>query len=322
MKETIGFIIPTYPGEKRVALLPNDIVDFANSIVVEQGFGQSMDISDEEYINKGAKVASRDQIFAQCDVIFSLKLLQKEDYHRLREGQTIIGWTHPYGSGRPFYEQECIPRGIKIIDLDNITPRLFYRDKYIDLTLIPRNFVQRNSVIAGFSSTYHAVMANGMIPTSETKVAILSTGNVAQGAFRAISMFNPNITMYYRKTMDEFYRHIADFDIIINGIQVDKKDHNIISKEQLKLIKKDALIIDAAAHQGRAIYGTKFTYLDQPIARTEGVKYYCLSNSPSLFYQTASREISKAFSRYIYRPSLKNIFAYLDKIKTEGKKYE
>lgn len=313
MKITIGFIKPNYPGEKRVAILPQDINNLENDIAIESGFGLEMGIADQDYLDKGAQVMSRADIFAKCDYIFSLKLLQPSDYQYLRKGQTIIGWTHPYGSGRPFYENECIPRDIKVVDLDNITPRLFYHRCAYDLDYIPRNFIYQNSVIAGFSSTYHALIANGEMPTHSTKVAILSSGNVAQGAFKAIAAFNPTIRMFYRKTMNEFYATISEYDVIINGIQVDQPGINIISKDQLAMLKKSCLIIDAAAHQGRAIYGTKFTYIDAPIAYTEGIAYYCLSNSPSLFYKTASIEISKAFSKYIYQPSVSHILACLDK---------
>lgn len=313
MKITIGFIKPNYPGEKRVAILPQDIKDLENDIAIEGGFGLEMGIPDQDYLDKGAQVMSRADIFAKCDYIFSLKLLQPSDYQYLRKGQTIIGWTHPYGSGRPFYENECIPRDIKVVDLDNITPRLFYHHHVYDLDYIPRNFIYQNSVIAGFSSTYHALMAYGKMPTHSTKIAILSSGNVSQGAFKAVSAFNPTIRMFYRKTMNEFYATISEYDVIINGIQVDQPGINIISKDQLAMLKKSCLIIDAAAHQGRAIYGTKFTYIDEPIAYTEGIAYYCLSNSPSLFYKTASIEISKAFSKYIYQPSVSHILACLDK---------
>ena len=35
----LGFIIPTYPGEKRVALLPEHIEGFENELIIENGFG-------------------------------------------------------------------------------------------------------------------------------------------------------------------------------------------------------------------------------------------------------------------------------------------
>ena len=46
----LGFIIPTYPGEKRVALLPNHITaDFENELIVEDGYGSNLAIKNEEY---------------------------------------------------------------------------------------------------------------------------------------------------------------------------------------------------------------------------------------------------------------------------------
>lgn len=55
----LGFIIPDYPYEKRVALLPEHISDFENKIFIESGFGRNLDISDDEYIDKGCKILSR-----------------------------------------------------------------------------------------------------------------------------------------------------------------------------------------------------------------------------------------------------------------------
>ena len=70
----IGFIIPTYPDEKRIALLPDDIDGFENEIIMEKGFGKNMNIDDSEYIAKGCKMSTRENIFATCDNIFCLKL--------------------------------------------------------------------------------------------------------------------------------------------------------------------------------------------------------------------------------------------------------
>lgn len=300
MKTKLGFIKPNYPGERRVALLPEHIVDFENDIYIEKGFGALLDIDDEEYIKRGCTILERKQIFEQCNNIFSLKLVQKSDYPFLRKGHMIIGWTHPYGSGRTFFKTECQEKNIIIVDLDNITPRVFYKDEVIDLKHIPKNFIRKNSHIAGFAATMHALESYGLRPTSSTKVAILSPGNVAQGAFEAISLFGAEARMFYRKTMDEFYDAIHEFDIIINGIEVDSPGKYIISKEQLLKIKKNALIIDAAADAGNAIYGTDFTTFEKPLSDLFGKQYYCINNAPSIYFRTASYNISEAFSKYIY----------------------
>lgn len=313
MENKIGFIIPDYPNEKRVALLPEHINDFDNEIIIERGFGSSMNISDDEYLKKGCSIKSRDEIFEECDVIFSLKLVQESDYDRLRKGQMIIGWTHPYGSGSMFMKNQVIPKELIVVDLDNISPRIYYKDKFINIDFIPRNFIVKNSITAGFASTFHALESFGLKPNYKTKVAILSSGNVAQGAFQAISLFGADIRMFYRKTMDEFLEKINSFDIVINGIEVDSSDNYIISKEDLQRMKDNSLIIDAAADAGNAVYGTRFTSHSEPIVRLHNnVFYYCVNNTPSIFYRNASFDISESFSKYVYS---KNINLFYDKYK-------
>lgn len=296
----VGFIIPTYNNEKRVALLPQHIENFENEIVIENGFGQNLNISDEEYIEKGCKVDTRENIFKTCDAIFCLKLIQESDYEYLRENQMIVGWTHPTGSGAKFMELQAIPKNLIIVDLDNIYPSVFYKNEKISIPWIRPNFVRNNSFIAGYASTLHALMNFGELPNSNKRVAILGSGNVSQGAFDIISKFNVDVTMYYRKTLHLFKDEIEDFDIIINGIEVDNSD-NIITKEDLLKVKKGCFIIDAAADAGNAIYGTRYSTIDDPIYYKDGIYYYVVNNAPSVLFKKASEEISKSFSKHIYK---------------------
>lgn len=308
----LGFIRPTYPNEKRVALLPEHISNFENDIVIESGFGQYMDISDEEYKAKNCSISTREDIFRNCDSIFCLKLLQPEDYQHLRDEQMIIGWTHPTGSGESFMKEVAIPKALKIVDLDNIYPTLYYKTDKIDITHLPKNFAKKNSFLAGFSATTHALLSYGKIPSSNTKVAILSAGNVSQGAFNAISKYTDNIQLFYRKTMDEFYNCIEEFDIIINGIEVDTPGEHIISKSQQKKIKAGSLIVDAAADAGNAIEGTSYTKISNPIYKENGLYFYVVNNAPSIYHRDSSFAISEAFSRCIYTPDIK---VYYDLLK-------
>ena len=75
----LGFIKPTYPGEKRVALLPEHITEFfENEIIIEKGFGDSLGIDDSEYESKGCKIASRSEIFQGCDSVFCLNSFSRK----------------------------------------------------------------------------------------------------------------------------------------------------------------------------------------------------------------------------------------------------
>lgn len=304
MSMEIGFIIPNYLGEKRVAILPEDIINFKDKLYIEKDFGKNLCIKDEEYQKKGCTILSREEIFKKCKVIFSLKLIQENDYKFLQNNSIIIGWTHPTGSGRNFMKI-AKEKNITIIDLDNIYPAI-YKDNnvfYLEKKL-KKNFIRKNSELAGIASCYHALLTYGLLPNSNTNVAILSIGNVAQGAFQVFSKFGCNIRVFTRTTLVEFKEQIEKFDIIVNGIEIGKDDERIITLEEQKKIKKGCLIIDSAADGDGAIEGTKYTTISNPIYEKEGKFYYVVNNAPSIFYREASREISKSLSENIFKKGI------------------
>jgi len=297
----LGFIIPHYSGEKRVALLPAHVNNFENDIVIEHNFGLNLNISDDEYEKAGCKISSREEIFSDCPAIFSLKCILEDDYRNIRPNQMIIGWTHPNGSGKGFMEAQFNLKNLTIVDLDNIHPQVYYKDKIKLIDWIKPNFIKDNSFIAGYSAVLHALLSFGMIPDHSTNIAVLGCGNVSQGAFCAVSKFNNNVRMFYRKTMNEFIEERESFDIIINGIEIDKTGLHILSLEHQKSLKKNCLVIDAAANAGKAIEGTTFTTLNNPIYNKEDVYYYVVNNAPSIFYKQASLKISESFSKNVYK---------------------
>lgn len=305
----LGFIKPTYPGEKRVALLPEHITPvFENELIIESGYGSNLGIVDAEYEAKGCKIDTRTNIFKNCETVFCLKLIQPEDYANLREGQMIIGWTHPTGSGTKFYREVACKKGLYIIDLDNIYPTAHIGDKHIPVPFIPKNFVWKNSFYAGIASVQHALLHFGFYPDSTHKIAVLACGSCSQGAYNYISKYNADVRMFYRKTMNEFYENIGEFDIIINGIEVDSSVAHIITKEQLKQVKKGCLIIDSAADAGNAIEGTRYMSIDEPMYEEDGLFFYEVNNAPSLLYRKTSYEISKSFSEWVYKKDVEQFW--------------
>ena len=300
----LGFIKPTYPGEKRVALLPEHITaEFENELIVETGFGINMGISDAEYEAKGCKIDTRSNIFRDCDTIFCLKLIQPEDYESLRDGQMIIGWTHPTGSGTDFYQNVACKKRLHVIDLDNIYPTAHLVEKHIPVPFIKKNFIWKNSFYAGVASVQHALLHFGLYPDSSTKIAILASGSCSQGdAFAEEEANKPN----------EFYETIGDYDVIINGIEVDGTVAHIITKDDLKRVKRGCLIIDSAADAGNAIEGTRYMSIAEPMYEDDGLFFYEVNNAPSLLYRRTSFEISKSFSEWVYNKNVKRFWDLFD----------
>ena len=300
-----------FPNERRVPLLPEHIKQFTNSIYIENGFGDSLGIPDEDYRKAGCTVLTRSEIFASCEGIFSLKLLQPSDYDLIRQNQMIIGWTHPLASGKEFMETQAIPKNLYILDIDNQSPTMYYQGKAYPTQLIPKNFVYQNSFYAGYAGVLHALLSFGLLPNSNCEIAILGSGNAAQGAFHAISKISSSVRLFYRKTLPQFKQQLSKYSIIINGIEVGDSGKPIMTIAEQGQLKTGAFIIDIAADAGNAIEGNQTTTVPDPIYQKNGIYYYTLPNTPTFAYRNVSQILSEQFSKYIFK---NDISAFIDEI--------
>jgi NAD(P) transhydrogenase subunit alpha len=101
---TVGVPRETFPGEKRVALVPAVIPALAKAgidVLVEEGAGEAAGFTDEAYLAKGVRVVRwRNEVFA-VDVILRVRALgpnleaARQDLDRLQPDQVVIGICDP-----------------------------------------------------------------------------------------------------------------------------------------------------------------------------------------------------------------------------------
>ncbi len=104
----VGVPRETFPGERRVALVPATIPNLAKAgleVVVEAGAGAEAGYPDAEYLSKGAKiVAERAEVFRAADVVAQVLAYGsndktgKADLPLFRRDQVLIGFLRPLGS--------------------------------------------------------------------------------------------------------------------------------------------------------------------------------------------------------------------------------
>jgi H+-translocating NAD(P) transhydrogenase subunit alpha len=104
----VGVPKETFPGERRVALVPGVIPSLIKAgfeVVVETGAGANAGYPDAEYQEKGARfAAARAEVFHSADVIVQVltygsnDVTGKDDLPLFRRDQTVIGFLRPFGS--------------------------------------------------------------------------------------------------------------------------------------------------------------------------------------------------------------------------------
>ncbi len=95
-------------NEFRVAITPSgvhELVAHGHEVFVEKEAGVGSSINDEDYVAAGAQIlGSADDVWGTGDLILKVKEPVAEEYHRMREGQTLFTYLH-LAADRPLTEE-------------------------------------------------------------------------------------------------------------------------------------------------------------------------------------------------------------------------
>ncbi len=126
--QRIGVPRETFPGERRVALVPELLAEMTKrglEVVVEKKAGDGAGFPDAAYTEKGARVGTRDEAFG-ADAVLCVRCAganprkARDDLPRLSERQTLIGLADPLG--QPGHALELATTGARLFALE-LVPR-------------------------------------------------------------------------------------------------------------------------------------------------------------------------------------------------------
>jgi H+-translocating NAD(P) transhydrogenase subunit alpha len=137
----VGVPKETYPGERRVALVPAVIPNITKArmeVIIENGAGEQAGYPDAAYVEKGAKiVADRATVFRNADAVLQVlcygsnDVSGKDDLPLYKSGQALIGFLRPFGSaetiqniahaGVTAFSVELMPRTTRAQSMDALS---------------------------------------------------------------------------------------------------------------------------------------------------------------------------------------------------------
>ena len=127
----IGVPRETYPGERRVALVPAVVPSLKKAgldVLVQAGAGLQAGYPDADYAEKGARLApTREEVFAAADILVQFLCHGandkngSEDLPLLRKGQVLVGFLRPLGTVKTV--QDIASRGVTSFSVE-LMPRI------------------------------------------------------------------------------------------------------------------------------------------------------------------------------------------------------
>ncbi len=164
MPQVIGVPKETFPGERRVATVPEVVPKLAKlgfSVIVQSGAGEAASISDDAYALSGAKVVpDAAAVWAGADIVFKVRAPGPEEVQAMREGQILVSFIWP--AQNPDLLQRLAAKKATVLAMDSV-PRMSRAQKLDALSSMAN--------IAGYRAVIEAAHHFGRFFTGQITAA-------------------------------------------------------------------------------------------------------------------------------------------------------
>ena len=173
----IGSISENKNLEKRISITPDIVKKYISSgfqILIENNYGQHLGYADEQFLNEGCKIDSKENILKNSDIILQLNLPNKSLLQYFKENNILIG---NFNSNQNIDEINSFKsKNISIFSLE-LLPRIT-RAQSMDILSSQANLAGYKAVIDSFAKFKKAIpmmmTAAGTVPAA--KVLVIGAG--------------------------------------------------------------------------------------------------------------------------------------------------
>lgn len=318
----IGILKEIKPQEYRVCMTPSgvfELVQHQHTVLVENNAGIGAGFSNEDYKNVGATIVDTPQeIYAKSDMVMHVKELQPSEYDMIKEGQIVFTYLHLAA------EEKLTHALIKAKSVNIAYETVEKEDKTLPL-LAPM------SEVAGRLATQEGakylekhygglgVLLGGVTGVERANVVVIGAGVVGYNSaiiaagmgaqvylfdrsperMRILERYLPaNITVLMSQA-HSLKEHLKTADLVVGAVLVaGAKAPKLVTKEDLKTMKKGAVLVDVAIDQGGCFETSKATTHDDPIYVVDGIVHYCVANMPGAVARTSTLALTNATTPY------------------------
>ena len=319
----VGIPKETKRDEYRVALLPvgvEELVRAGHAVLVERGAGAGSGLTDEAYEACGAAlVDTAVEVFARAEMIVKVKEPQAPELTLIRPGQTVFTYFHfaadrrltegflATGATAVAYETLRDDRGRLplLIPMSEVAGRMSIQEgaKYLEKPQMGRGILLGG--VPGVAPAHVTVLGAGTVGANAAKVAAgfgASVGLLDTSLERLRYLDDvtpPNVDCLYsdRHTIRE---QISRADLVIGSVLIPgARAPHLIERDDLKLMKPGAVIIDVAIDQGGCVATSRPTTHASPTFVVDDILHYCVTNMPGAVGRTSTYALCNATLPYV-----------------------
>ncbi|MCO4793117.1 MAG: alanine dehydrogenase [Bacteriovoracaceae bacterium] len=308
--------------ESRVGLVPGGVrqlVHDGNEVYIETKAGLGIGITDEDYINSGAKILpDAKSVFETAEMIIKVKEPQPVEIEMLRPHHILYTYLHL--AADPDQTKGLMNSGSTCIAYETIQPE----DGSLPL-LTPMSEVagrMATQVGASYLQIDHGgkgILLGGVPGTRRAKVTVIGCGIAGTNAIKMAMGMGADVTAIDLSTkrlaeLDDLFDNrittlfsnihnieesVLASDLVIGAVLIPgAKAPKLVTREMISKMDEGSVVVDIAVDQGGCIETCTPTTHENPTFEVDGVIHYCVANMPGAVAQTSTYALTNVTLKY------------------------
>ncbi len=319
--------------EYRVGMTPagvRELVDAGHEVFIQSGAGEGSSLADEAYTAQGATILpDADAVFSEATMIVKVKEPQPEEVGRLRPHHVLFTYLH-------LAAEESLTRGL----MESGATCIAYETVEDARGRLP--LLAPMSEVAGKIATQagafmlekplggRGILLGGVPGVAAANVMVIGGGVVGMNAaFIAVGM---EATVFvYDRNLDRLREldiafggradtcfastlsieeRLPDVDLVIGAVLVHgARAPHVITRQQLGLMKRHAVLVDVSIDQGGCFETSHPTTHSNPTYEVDGITHYCVANMPGAVPVTSTYALTNATMPYVLHLATAGVIA-------------
>jgi len=318
-------------NENRVSLVPagaGALVAAGHTVIVEAGAGLGSGFSDTLYLAAGAQIEKdAGSVWAAADLVVKVKEPIEPEWKSIRPEQVIFTYFHFAASEQLVrahmasgavciaYETVELPSGELplLTPMSEVAGRMAVQEgaKYLE-----KLYGGRGILLGGVPGVLPAkvvVLGGGTVGVNAAKMAaglgasvvILDT---SLERLRYLSDIMPANVQQLFSDRHKLLEQIAEADLVIGAVLIHgAATPKLIRREDLKVMRQGAVIVDVSVDQGGCVETMRPTTHENPIFNIDGIIHYGVANIPGGVPITSTLALTNATMPYVLQLANKGL---------------
>jgi alanine dehydrogenase len=309
--------------EYRVALTAvgaRELAEHGHEVLVQSGAGEGSAIPDSDYEAQRARIVpTAEDVWAEADLVLKVKEPQPPEVELLRPETVLFTYLHlapapeltrglcDTGATCIAYETVEDDRGglPLLAPMSEIAGRIATQAGafFLEKPMGGRGVLLGG--VPGVAAANVMVIGAGAVGVNAAQIAVGMAADVflfdvnIDALRRADLQFAGSLSTVYSSTLS-IEKMLPQMDLVIGAVLVQgARAPHVIKRDQLKLMKRNAVLVDVAIDQGGCFETSKPTTHTDPVYEVDGITHYCVANMPGAVPITSTYALTNATLPYV-----------------------